>query len=379
MIKKGTHISIPKYLDILLDDELERLKGIFPKKKDSLIKAIYEGFENEKHYAIYVDKILTTEYAAACTYSDYINIGCITEVLQYLEKTIIINNLPKKYINGTSRLYTYNSFNKNKLENYLIKYFSLYPEIRERLLFPKLFGYFQRLLDDWNTYYTSWNATYEECVKGETGRLLDFAYYYEEPNELKEYINFLKFLFANGLENNLFGKKWNKYILKMSNEGHLIDFFDKDFHNLTLIKIFKSDDHTKFYTIVPKTREPKILNVKEICEYNIDENITEKNNYDVYVEDDDLVLKLNNGLYTTNGMYYTINDRVNAEINIAKDIIKKHRIKGNYLEFTHEDNDRVIECIRYFKDYLKLDCKANNKYIVYGNEKDINNFIKLLE
>ena len=80
MIKKGTHISIPKYLDILLDDELERLKGIFPKKKDSLIKAIYDGFENEKHYAIYVDKILTTEYAAACTYSDYINIGGITEV-----------------------------------------------------------------------------------------------------------------------------------------------------------------------------------------------------------------------------------------------------------------------------------------------------------
>ncbi len=378
-MKKGTHISIPKYLDILLDDELERLKGIFPKKKDSLIKAIYDGFEDEQHYAIYVDKILTTEYAAACTYSDYIDIGGITDVLQYLEKTIIINNLPKKYINGTSRLYTYNSFNKNKLENYLIKYFSLYPEIRERLLFPKLFCFFQRLLDDWNTYYTAWIASYEEYVKGEAGRLIDFCYYYEEPNELKEYIKFLKFLFANGLENNLFGKKWEKYILKMSQEGHLIDFFDKDFHNLILIKIFKSEGHTKFYMVVPNTREHKILNIKEMCEYNIDEQYKENNNYNLEKLSDKLTFKLNNNLYTNEDVYYTINDRANAEINISKDIIKKHKIKGNYLEFTYNDGNRIIECIKYFKDYLKLDCKGNNKYIVYGNEKDIDNFIKLLE
>ena len=372
-MKKGTHISIPKYLDILLEDELERLKGIFPKKKDSLIKAIYDGFNNDNHYSIYVDKIISNEYAAALYYdNDYITLDEANETLIYIERTMIKNNNPKVFISGTSRLYTYNYYNRDELVTQLIKYFSLSPDIRERIIFPKTISFFDALLQNWKSYYIYWLGTYDKYLeKGD-----NVAYCCDDPEEHEGYIKFLNFLFKNGLETELFGEEWETYVKKMEEEGYLLELF-KGSSTLILLKVFESDNHTKFYMSNSINKKPVILNIKEICEYDYDPKDMELN---YNLEKKEFIYDFKeHETYKNDIVYFNYKDRLDAEINIAKDKLKRSKAKGTYYEFTYDNDNRIIECIKYFKDYLKLDCKTNNKYIVYGNNNHIKDFIKLLE
>lgn len=330
----ATHITIPAHLNALLDDEMIFLDGLIPKSKDALIERIHKIDTHMIPYVL-IDSFFVNNYFAKNYSTDYEELYNATSML--LSNMIRFMYRPIQFIDGTSRIYVKNKYNKEILIKRLELYFSYPKYIREQILFPNFLSLQKKKSKD---YYNiiDWSLGIER----KTGIYDD-----DEQARNDAFIERRKLLLKNNIKT--IEKKEMLYSLE---------------EDIPLVRlIYNNENYALVKIIITPEQHTKIISINTTTNKIYKFSLSEFENMKFDFENDISMGTINNTVYEK-----------------ACSTIFKEKYKGySIYKFYCNDYDKLIGSIKYFKDYIHLIKEKDNSYSAFGVESDIIAFLKFIE
>lgn len=328
----ATHITIPAHLNALLDDEMIFLDGLIPKSKEALIERIYKMDTHMIPYVL-IDSFFVNNYFAKNYSADYEELYDTTSML--LSNMIRFMYSPIQFMDGTSRIFVKNKYNKEILVKKLEIYFSYPKHFREQILFPNFLSLQKEKSKD---YYNiiDWSLGIEKI----TGIYDD-----DEQARNDAIIERRKLLLKHDI------KTIKEKSLNVEYTAQLIRLIYNN-ESYALVKIIITpEQHTKIISINTTTNKIYKFSLSEFENMKVDF----KNEISMGI--------FNNTVYKK-----------------ACSTIFKEKYKGySIYKFYCNDYDKLIASIKYFKDYIHLIKEKDNSYSAFGVESDIKAFLKFIE
>lgn len=282
---------------------------------------------------VLIDSFFVNNYFAKNYSADYEELYDTTSML--LSNMIRFMYSPIQFMDGTSRIFVKNKYNKEILVKKLEIYFSYPKHFREQILFPNFLSLQKEKSKD---YYNiiDWSLGIEKI----TGIYDD-----DEQARNDAIIERRKLLLKHDI------KTIKEKSLNVEYTAQLIRLIYNN-ESYALVKIIITpEQHTKIISINTTTNKIYKFSLSEFENMKVDF----KNEISMGI--------FNNTVYKK-----------------ACSTIFKEKYKGySIYKFYCNDYDKLIASIKYFKDYIHLIKEKDNSYSAFGVESDIKAFLKFIE